>query len=219
MHVVMERIQKLKIVPVVKLDDAEQAIPLAGALWKGGLPAAEITFRTDSAAEAIERIHSKMPDILLGAGTVLNVDDARRAVKAGAQFLVSPGFSRRVVEFAKERGIPVFPGVCTPTEVMEALDYQLEVVKFFPAGQFGGLDTIKALSAPFVGIRFMPTGGSHAGNLAEYLKFDKVIACGGSWMVKDSLIKEGRFDEIAELAAEAVRIAAPKGQGEKNGEI
>jgi 2-dehydro-3-deoxyphosphogluconate aldolase/(4S)-4-hydroxy-2-oxoglutarate aldolase len=194
-----------KIVPVVKLDRASDAKPLADALIEGGLPVAEVTFRTDAAEESIRQM-APIPGMLVGAGTVTNVEQAKRAIDAGAAFLVTPGFSRKVTEFAVETKTPIFPGISTPTELMMALEYDLPVVKFFPAAQYGGLATIKALAAPFPSMRFMPTGGVNAGNILEYLSFPKIIACGGSWMVKDTYINEGRFDEIVRLTREAVEL-------------
>ena len=203
---VMKKVEELKIVPVVKLDRAEDARPLAEALCAGGLPVAEVTFRTDAAEESIRIMRKEFPEMLVGAGTVTNLDQAARAVEAGAQFIVSPGMSRTVVEYALEKGIAVFPGPCTPTEVMMAMEYQLPVVKFFPAKRYGGLGTIKALAAPFPSMRFMPTGGINADNIKEYLGFDKIVACGGSWMVKDAYINAGEFDKIRELTEEAVKL-------------
>lgn len=203
----MELIKEKRIVPVVKLDHVEDALPLAKALIDGGLPVAEITFRTDAAEESIRVIRNTYPEMLCGAGTVVNIDQAERAVAAGAAFIVSPGFTKEVVEYAARKNIPVLPGCCTPTEIIDAMNYGLNVVKFFPAKQYGGLDTIKALAAPFPGIRFMPTGGINTGNLREFLDNDKIYACGGSWMVADSLIKEKRFDEITRLTKEAVELA------------
>ena len=193
-----------KLVPDVKLDRVEDAKPLGEALCRGGLPVAEVTFRTDAAEESIRIMKKEFPEMLVGAGTVVNAKQAERAKEAGAEFIVSPGINKEVIEYAIEHEIPVFPGACTPSEVMTALGYGLEVVKFFPAKQYGGLATIKALAAPFPSIRFMPTGGINQENIQEFLAFDKIIACGGSWMVKDSLIKEGRFDEIERLTAQAV---------------
>ncbi len=197
-------LEERKLVPVVKLDRAEDAKPLAEALCKGGLPVAEVTFRTDAAEESIRIMRQEFPDMLVGAGTVVNAEQAERAKNAGASFIVSPGLCKDVIEYAIANDIPVFPGACTPSEVMTAMSYGLEVVKFFPAKQYGGLATIKALAAPFPSMRFMPTGGVNAENMGEFLAFDRIIACGGSWMVKDSLIKEGRFDEIEQLTREAV---------------
>lgn len=203
---VMKKVEELKIVPVVKLDRAEDAKPLAKALCAGGLPVAEVTFRTDAAEEAIRVMRKEFPEMLVGAGTVTNLDQAKRAVEAGALFIVSPGLNRAVVTYALEQGIAVFPGTCTPTEVMAAMEYGIPVVKFFPAKQYGGLDTIKALAAPFPSMRFMPTGGISVDNMKEYLAFDKIVACGGSWMVKDTYIKAGEFDKIRTLTEEAVRL-------------
>lgn len=200
------QVEEKKIVPVVKLDRVEDAKPLAEALCAGGLPVAEVTFRTDAAEESIRQMSKAFPEMMVGAGTVVNLDQAKRALDAGAQFIVSPGFSRKVTEFALDNKIMVFPGTCTPTEVMMAMEYDLPVVKFFPAKQYGGLDTIKALSAPFPSMRFMPTGGINASNIQDFLSYKKIIACGGSWMVKDTLINEGNFAEIQRLTAEAVNL-------------
>lgn len=208
MQDVMALIAEKRIVPVVKLDNAQDALPLAEALLAGGLPVAEITFRTDAAEEAIRLIRNTYPQMLCGAGTIVNAEQAKRAKDAGAAFFVSPGFSASVVNYAKEVGVPILPGCCTPTEIMMAMDAGLSIVKFFPAGQYGGLKTIKALAAPFPGIRFMPTGGVSAANLKEYLGEACVYACGGSWMVSDKLIQEKRFDEIRKLTEEAVALAA-----------
>ena len=203
---VMKKVEELKIVPVVKLDRAEDARPLAEALCAGGLPVAEVTFRTDAAEESIRIMRKEFPEMLVGAGTVTNLDQAARALDAGATFLVAPGFCRSVVEFAIDNHLPVFPGTCTPSEVMAAMEYNLPVVKFFPAVQCGGLGTIKALAAPFPSLKFMPTGGINASNVLEFLAFDKIIACGGSWMVKDAYINAGEFDKIRELTEEAVKL-------------
>lgn len=200
------QIESKKLVPVVKLDRAEDTAPLCQALCQGGLPVAEITFRTDAAEEAIRTASREFPEMILGAGTIVNVEQAKRAVDAGAQFLVTPGFSGSVTQWAVDKKVPIFPGTCTPTEVMAAMEYGLTVVKFFPAVQYGGLSTIKALAAPFPALRFMPTGGISPDNVKEYLAFEKIIACGGSWMVKDSLIKEKDFAKIQELTAQAVAI-------------
>ena len=202
----LAEVEAKKIVPVVKLDRVSDAKPLCQALCEGGLPVAEITFRTDAAEESIRIAAKAFPEMMIGAGTIVNTEQAKRAVDAGAKFLVSPGLSRSVTEWALDHEILIFPGTCTPSEIMTAMDYGLSVVKFFPASQYGGLATIKALSAPFPSIRFMPTGGINAENINDYLKFDKIIACGGSWMVKDSLINEGSFDKIRELTAQAAAL-------------
>jgi 2-dehydro-3-deoxyphosphogluconate aldolase/(4S)-4-hydroxy-2-oxoglutarate aldolase len=204
----LEQIAEKKIVPVVKLDCTSDAKPLGEALCAGGLPVAEVTFRTDAAEESIRIMKKEFPEMMVGAGTVVNVEQAKRALDAGASFLVSPGISRTVVEFALDNKLPVFPGTCTPSEVMIAMEYGLSLVKFFPAEQYGGLNTIKALAAPFPAMKFMPTGGINASNILDFLAFDRIIACGGSWMVKDSLIKEGNFAEITRLTAEAVALVS-----------
>lgn len=202
----LAEVEAKKIVPVVKLDRASDAQPLCQALCEGGLPVAEITFRTDAAEESIRIAAKAFPEMMIGAGTIVNTEQAKRAVDAGAKFLVSPGLSPSVTQWALDHKILIFPGTCTPSEIMTAMDYGLSVVKFFPASQYGGLSTIKALAAPFPSIRFMPTGGINAENINDYLKFDKIIACGGSWMVKDSLINEGSFDKIRELTAQAAAL-------------
>ena len=204
MHEILQKIHNMGIVPVVKIDNAKDAVPLAKALAKGGLPLAEITFRTAAAEDAIKAIAAECPEVLLGAGTVLNVDQAGRAVKAGAKFIVTPGFSSAVVKYCVEAKIPVTPGIATPTEIQMALEHGVDVVKFFPADSFGGIKTLKAMSAPFGAVRFIPTGGINSANLAEYILFPKVLACGGTWMVKDDLIKAGNFAEVTRLTAEAI---------------
>lgn len=204
---IYDEIAKLKIVPVVALDDEKDAIALADALIEGGLPVAEITFRTAAAEGSIRAIAQARPEMLVGAGTITNMDQAKRAVAAGAKFLVTPGFSNEITAYAVEQNVPIFPGVCTPTEIMMTLKYNLPVVKFFPAAQYGGLATIKALNGPFPALKFMPTGGISAANVKEYLAYPNIVACGGSWMVKKDLITAGKFDEIRRLAAEAVTLA------------
>lgn len=202
----IKRVEELKLVPVVKLNSANEAVPVAEALCKGGLPVAEVTFRTEAAQECIEIMRKRFPHMLTGAGTVVNVDQAKRACEAGAEFIVSPGMSRDVIEFAIDKGIPIFPGACTPTEIMMAMEYGLDIVKFFPAKQYGGLDTMKALAGPFPSVRFMPTGGISTQNLREHLAYNKIVACGGSWMVNERDIQEGNYDKIRELTEEAVSI-------------
>ncbi len=206
MNEVLERIGELKLVPVVVIEDAKDSGPLADALAAGGLPCAEVTFRTSAAPEAIRTMAAR-GDLLVGAGTVLTVDQVKAAVDAGARFIVSPGVNPKVVGYCVDEGIPVTPGVCTPTDIETALGFGLEVVKFFPAEALGGLKLLKAMSAPYGMMRFIPTGGINAPNLPGYLAFPKVLACGGSWMVKKDLIAAGRFDEIARLTREAVEIA------------
>ena len=204
MHEVLQKIQAIGIVPVVKIDRAQDAVPLARALIRGGLPCAEVTFRTEAAADAIAAMTKAFPDMLVGAGTVLTPAQADAAVAAGARFIVSPGLNPAVVSHCLEHGYPVTPGVCTPGEVETALSFGLDVVKFFPAEAAGGLAMIKAMSAPYGNLKFMPTGGINAKNLNAYLAFPKILACGGSWMVASDLINAGQFDEIERLTREAV---------------
>ena len=208
MSTAAERFAELGVVPVVVLENAKDAAPLAKALVEGGLPCAEVTFRTAAAEESIRIMASEYPDMFVGAGTVLTIDQVDRAVAAGAKFIVSPGFDPEIVDYCLSKDIPVFPGVITPSEVAQAVKRGLKVVKFFPAEQFGGVATIKAMAAPYVGLKFMPTGGVNAKNLENYLSCDKIVACGGSWMVKGDLVKAGKFDEIKSLTEEAVKLAA-----------
>ena len=205
---VSETIQKMGVVPVVVLNDTKDAAPLAKALAEGGLPCAEVTFRTEAAEESIRIMTTEYPEMFVGAGTVLTIDQVDRAVAAGAKFIVSPGFDPEIVDYCIEKDIPVYPGCITPSEVAQAVKRGLKVIKFFPAEQFGGVSTIKALAAPYTGVKFMPTGGVSAKNLESYLSFDKIVACGGSWMVKGDLVKAGKFDEITELVKEAVQLVA-----------
>lgn len=205
MHEVIERFKDLRVIPVVAIERAEDAMPLADALIEGGLPCAEITFRTKAAADAI-RIMSSRNDILVGAGTVLTIDQVNTALDAGARFMVSPGLNPKVAGYCIKNNIAVTPGVCTPSDIEAALDLGLKALKFFPAEAFGGLTTLKAMSGPFTDVAFIPTGGINPRNLAEYLKFPKVLACGGTWIAKSSLISAGRFDDILGNTKEAVEI-------------
>ncbi len=208
MNTVIEKFSAFGIIPVVVLEKTKDAAPLAKALTEGGLPCAEVTFRTDTAEESIKIMASEYPDMFVGAGTVLTIEQVDRAVAAGAKFIVSPGFDSEIVDYCLSKEIPVFPGCVTPSEVAQAVKRGLKVVKFFPAEQFGGVATIKAIAAPYVGLKFMPTGGINAKNLESYLSCDKIVACGGSWMVKGDLIKVGKFDEIKAMTEEAVKLAA-----------
>ena len=201
-----ERMASFGVVPVVVLNDAKDALPLADALVAGGLPVAEVTFRTDAAEESIRRMAERYPDMVVGAGTVLTVNQVNRAIAAGAKFIVSPSFDTDIVDYCLSKDIPVFPGCITPSEVMAAVKRGLKVVKFFPAAQFGGIDTIKSLAAPFPMLKFMPTGGINAKNLSDYLACDKILCCGGSWMVKDTLVDAGKFDEIKAMTEAAVAL-------------
>jgi 2-dehydro-3-deoxyphosphogluconate aldolase/(4S)-4-hydroxy-2-oxoglutarate aldolase len=204
MNEVLEKIGELGLVPVVAIERSEDAISLGKALINGDLPIAEITFRTAAAQHVIETITRELPGLLVGAGTVLTVEQVRRAVTRGAKFIVSPGFNPKVVDYCVENGIPVIPGLNTPTELEMALERGLEVVKFFPAEPSGGVGFLKAMAAPYRGIRFVPTGGITKDNLISYLSYERVHACGGSWMVKADLISSGQFDEITRLTREAV---------------
>ncbi len=208
MNDVLKRIEELKVVPVIKMKSADSAEPLGAALLEAGLPVAEVTFRTEAAEEAIRAMSKAHPDLLIGAGTVLKIRQVQQAVDAGAKFIVSPGFNPRVVTYCIENGIPVTPGINNPTNIEAALELGLEVVKFFPAEASGGLKLLKAMSAPYGdAVRFIPTGGIKAENLSEYLSFDGVVACGGSWMVKGDLVDSGNFEKITSLCREAVEIA------------
>ena len=202
-----ETVEQIKIVPVVKIDNLEDTLPLMDALCSGGIPIAEITFRTSCAADAIKLASENFGDkMLVGAGTVINATQAKLAVENGAKFIVSPGFAKEISDVCNEAGITYIPGCVTPTEIMAAISCGHKIIKFFPASNYGGVQTIKALSAPFGDIVFIPTGGVNASNINDFLAVKSIIACGGSWMVKDSLVKEGKFDEIVELCKEAVRV-------------
>ena len=208
MHAVLEELKKIGIIPVIKIDDAEKAVPLAKALISGGIPCAEVTFRTVQGEEAMRRINAELcsgavSEILLGAGTVLTTGQVDKAIAAGAKFIVSPGFNPRVVSYCVEKGIPVTPGCSNPSDIEQALEMGLEVVKFFPAEQSGGLEYIKAVSAPYPSVHFIPTGGINAQNIVKYIAYEKIVACGGSWMVSADLINAGEFDKITALCREA----------------
>ncbi len=206
MNEILEKIGELGIVPVVKMEKAEDALPLGKALIDGDLPIAEITFRTSAAEEAIKILTRELPTLLVGAGTVLTVEQTKKAVSAGAQFIVSPGFNPKVVDYCIENSIPITPGINNPTQIEMALERGIEVVKFFPAEASGGLPLLESMSAPYTGIKFIPTGGINLNNLTSYLSKKKVHACGGSWMVKPELISSGNFDEITRITREAVAI-------------
>ncbi|MBO5312441.1 MAG: bifunctional 4-hydroxy-2-oxoglutarate aldolase/2-dehydro-3-deoxy-phosphogluconate aldolase [Clostridia bacterium] len=201
---IIKELHDYGLIPVIKITDVNNAIPLAKALCDGGLSCAEITFRTACAKEAIAKITKELPHMLVGAGTILTPEQADEAIEAGSKFIVSPGLNPRVVKHCLERGVPVLPGVATPSEVEQALELGLKAVKFFPAEAAGGLNMIKSMSAPYQQVQFMPTGGINENNMLEYLSFGKIIACGGSFMVKDSLIEAGDFEEITRLTRNAV---------------
>ena len=206
MNEVLEKIQEIGIVPVVVLDDAKDAAPLAKALCEGGLPCAEVTFRTAAAEESIRIMSEQFPEMLVGAGTVLTTEQVDRAVAAGAKFIVSPGMNPRIVKYCVEKGILITPGCANPSDIEQALENGLDVVKFFPAEPAGGLKMIKAMAAPYVGVKFMPTGGINQNNVRDYLAYDRILACGGSWMVSGKMVEAGEFDKIKEMTAEAVQI-------------
>lgn len=206
MNKILEELGNYGIVPVVVLNRVEDAKPLAKALCDGGLKCAEVTFRTDAAEESIRIMSAEYPEMLVGAGTVLTINQVDRAVAAGAKFIVSPGFDPEIVDYCISKDIPVVPGCITPSEVAQGVKRGLEVVKFFPAEQAGGLAMLKAMAAPYTTMKFMPTGGISAKNLAEYLSFKKIIACGGSWMVKADLVDAGDYEKITALTKEAVEL-------------
>ena len=201
-----EKLGAFGVVPVVVLNDAKDAEPLAEALCKGGLKCAEVTFRTAAAEESIRIMSEKFPDMLVGAGTVLTKENVDRAVGAGAKFIISPGFDPEIVDYCISKNIPVYPGTLTPSEVAQGVKRGLKVMKFFPAEQGGGLARIKAMCAAYVGIKFMPTGGISTKNLKEYLESPCIFGCGGSWMVKANLIENGEFDKITQLCKEALEV-------------
>lgn len=201
---VLEELAGYGVVPVVVLNRAEDAKPLAEALCRGGLKCAEVTFRTEAAEESIKIMSESFPEMLVGAGTVLTTEQVDRAVAAGAKFIVSPGFDPEVVDYCIDKNIPVVPGTITPSEVAQGVKRGLKLLKFFPAEQAGGLAMIKAMAAPYTMVRFMPTGGINARNLPDYLASDKIAACGGSWMVKASLVDNKEYDRIEEMTKEAV---------------
>lgn len=201
-----KQLESFGIVPVVVLEKTEDAEPLAHALMAAGMASAEVTFRTPVAAECIEIMAKAEPEMCVGAGTVLNLEQLDRALEVGSKFIVSPGFNQPLVEKCIEKNVPVLPGTVTPTDVTNAELAGLKVTKFFPAAQFGGLDTINALAAPFVGHRFMPTGGVNTENVKDYLSSKNIIACGGTWMIKASMFADGNFDKVQKAASEAMEI-------------
>ena len=203
---IKKRFEEIGIIPVVVLEDAKDAHALGEALMKGGLPAAEVTFRTAAAEEVIRILSTDFPDMLVGAGTVLTCEQADRAMAAGAKFIVAPGFNPHVVKHCLEKGYPVTPGVQTPGEMEQAMELGLDFVKFFPAEPAGGLPMIKAVAAPYTKLKFMPTGGINKSNVKDYLEYNKILACGGTWMVKGDLIASGDFSTIEQLAEEAATI-------------
>lgn len=204
MNKILEKIYKIGIVPVVKIENVEDSVPLAKALCEGGIPCAEVTFRTDACGEAIKRMKKAYPNMLIGAGTVLTKKQVDEAIQSGAEFIVSPGLNPEIVEYCISKNILITPGCSNPSDVEQAIKYNLDVVKFFPAESSGGIKMIKAMSAPYKNIKFMPTGGINEQNLREYLDNEKVIACGGTWMIPDELIIKKDFDGIRKLVMKAV---------------
>lgn len=203
-----ERLYRFGVVPVIRIPEVHHALPLAEALLEGGLACAEITFRSAAAAEALPLIRAAFPDLYLGAGTVLTVEQADTAIDAGAEFIVAPGTNHAVVDHVLGRGVPMLPGVCTPSEIEAVLAKGIDLVKFFPAEQFGGINTIRAFAGPYSGVRYVPTGGVTAANLGAYLAIPQVVACGGTWMVKADLLEAGNWAAVTRLAREAVEIVA-----------
>ncbi len=200
-----KEIYELGIIPVVAIDDADNAVPLAKALRDGGLPAAEITFRTAAAEEAIRRITAECPDVLVGAGTVLTKEQCDRAIAAGAKFVVTPGFNPEMIKYIKSTGIPMMPGAATPGEMEQAMSMGLTNIKFFPAEANGGVNKLKALSGPYQAAKWMPTGGVNTNNLNDYLSFDRILCCGGTWIATSADIAQGKWDDITNKCKQAVK--------------
>ncbi|MEA5135846.1 MAG: bifunctional 4-hydroxy-2-oxoglutarate aldolase/2-dehydro-3-deoxy-phosphogluconate aldolase [Candidatus Fimivivens sp.] len=205
MNEILERVSNIGIIPVIAIEDAAKAVPLAKALVAGGLPAAEVTFRTAAAEEAMRAIVNEVPDMLVGAGTVLTPEQADRALAAGAKFIVTPGFNPEMVKYVLSKGGLIMPGTATPGEMEQAMSLGLTAVKFFPAEQNGGIATLKAVAGPYKNLKWMPTGGVNTKNLMDYLSFNQILACGGTWMVKKELIDNEDWDEITHISREAVK--------------
>jgi 2-dehydro-3-deoxyphosphogluconate aldolase/(4S)-4-hydroxy-2-oxoglutarate aldolase len=209
---ILEQLNSYRIIPVIEIEKASDALPLGKALMDGGLPFAEITFRTNAACEAIEALATTFPDMWVGAGSVLTILQAQKAILAGARYIVSPGFDEVVVDWCLEQNTPIFPGIATSTEVILGIKKGLKILKFFPSEVLGGVNAIKAISAPFPGIQFIPTGGISASNLVEYLRLPAVVACGGSWLASKKMISENRYEEIELLTREAMAIVNSLGR-------
>lgn len=203
MRDLLDQLEEIGVMPVITIDNADDAVSLAKALQAGGIPCGEFTFRTSAAADAIQRVAEALPDFLVGAGTVLNVEQGKAAVAAGSRFIISPGFSPQLASYCSFANVLYLPGIMTPTELMAALDHGINTVKFFPAKVAGGLPALKAMAAPFPQVRFMPTGGVNVDNLADYLSHPRIVSCGGSWLTPKGLIADGKFDQITSIAAEA----------------
>ena len=204
MNKILKKLNSIGIIPVVTIDNIEKAIPLAEALVKGGIHCMEITFRTEQAEEAIKKITTKVPKMLVGAGTVLNIEQADKAIKAGAKFLISPGLNPKVVKYCIEKNYLMIPGIATPSDVEQAINLNVSIVKFFPAEAAGGINMIKSISSPYSEMKFIPTGGINNQNLNQYLSFNKVICCGGSWILNEEYIVKNQFDKITKLCREAI---------------
>ncbi|WP_394250027.1 bifunctional 4-hydroxy-2-oxoglutarate aldolase/2-dehydro-3-deoxy-phosphogluconate aldolase [Vibrio profundi] len=201
-------LQTFKVIPVIQIDDAAQAVPLAKALVDNGLPVAEVTFRTEAAAEAIRLMREAYPEMCIGAGTVLNADQVDKAKAAGAEFVVAPGLNPTTVKYCQQVGMPIVPGVNNPSQIELGLELGLTFMKFFPAEASGGIAMVKSLLAPYVDVSLMPTGGIGKGNVSDYLGIDRVVCCGGTWMVAPKLIADGNWEEIGRLVREAVEHVA-----------
>lgn len=205
MNNIVKELSLYGIVPVVKIERIEDALPLAKALCEGGLPIAEVTFRTECAKEAIKVMKNAYPEMIVGAGTVLNANQVDEAMEAGSQFIVSPGLNPKTVQYCLDKNIPILPGCASPSDMERAIELGLDTVKFFPAEANGGIKAIKAMSAPYGNLHFMPTGGINTNNLNDYLSFDKILACGGTWMVSQDLIDNQQWDKITEITKEAIK--------------
>lgn len=206
MDLVYERIQRIGILPVIKIEDIAKSSMLGRALIDGGMPVAEITFRAEGAADAIRTMKREYPEMLVGAGTVLSIEQADKAIEAGAEFIVAPGYNKKVVDYVQRCGIVMIPGAATPTEIEAVMGHGIKIIKFFPAELSGGVKLLKAFSAPYSNVKFIPTGGINIDNLSEYLEEDCVFACGGSWMVKNKLLNDGNYSKITELCREAIAV-------------
>jgi 2-dehydro-3-deoxyphosphogluconate aldolase / (4S)-4-hydroxy-2-oxoglutarate aldolase len=202
----LNKIQELGVIPIIEIEDSSIIEDVGRVLLAGGLPLTEITFRTSAAEVSIQKLTKTYPQIIVGAGTIINVSQAEEAVNSGAKFLVSPGFSEQIVEWAINHSILIIPGVATPSEILNAMDYGLSVLKYFPIEQLGGVKMLTSLAGPFKTIKFVPTGGISMSNLADYIRLPNVLACGGSWIAHKSLLKSGRFDEITQRARDAINV-------------
>ncbi len=212
-NTIIQKLEEMGVFPIIVIDDPDDAEPLGEALLKAGMPCAEVTFRTPAAAAAIDRLGRRFPQLLLGAGTVLKIDQAKQAKELGVQFILSPGFNPKVVDYCLGEGLTVFPGVCTPSEIEAAMDHGLTVLKFFPAEAMGGLNYLKAISAPLSMVRFLPTGGVNLQNLPAYLEFKQTLACAGTWIARKEWLKQKRFDLIAKEASQALEVVRTVREG------